>query len=172
MVDVYQIQNNHPEDVLEHVQTVKVIPLEKDAKDYWADEVRTSLSNEASPHYLYCSTRGLEAGTTGYVSVFELDGQGLIRDACKSIIEDTKIADLHAGLLHMWETPTSGGWANAVQPGPTVDGVEYIALTDSQEGLVIVLSFDGARIKEAARIRLEADLNLEETIGAATAVWL
>jgi carboxy-cis,cis-muconate cyclase len=66
----------------------------------------------------------------------------------------------------MWETPTSGGWANAIQPGPTVDGIEYIALTDSAEGLVMVLSWDGREFKEAARAKLD------EGVGPATAVWL
>ena len=66
----------------------------------------------------------------------------------------------------MYETATSGGWANAVQPGPTVGGVEYVALTDSEVGRVCVLGFDGRRFSEAAVVRLD------EGAGAATAVWL
>jgi hypothetical protein len=37
----------------------------------------------------------------------------------------------------MWQTPTSGGWANVVQPGATVVGVEDVALMDTEEGLVV-----------------------------------
>ena len=48
---------------------------------------------------------------------------------------------------------------------------EWIALTDSQEGYVFVLSFDGFRIEEVARVKLE-DGSGVEVVGAATAVWL
>ena len=69
-------------------------------------------------------------------------------------------------MISIWETPTSGGWANAIQPGPIVDGKEYIVLTDSEEGLVMVLSWNGQEFEEAARARLD------EGAGVATAVWL
>ncbi|KAL2413634.1 Muconate cycloisomerase 1 [Exophiala dermatitidis] len=72
------------------------------------------------------------------------------------------------GLLCMYETPTSGGWANAIQPGPTVGDVEYLALTDSEEGWVFILGWDGAarKMREVARTRLD------DGAGAATAAWL
>jgi len=47
-----------------------------------------------------------------------------------------------------------------------VDGIEYIVLTDSDEGLVMVLSWDGRNFKEAARAKLDGG------VGPATAVWL
>ena len=73
----------------------------------------------------------------------------------------------------MFETANSGGWANAIEPGPTVDGIEYIAMTDSEEGFVFVLSWDGRTIKEAARTNLNNGINDSEgKHGAATAVWL
>lgn len=75
--------------------------------------------------------------------------------------------------LALWETPTSGGWANAVEPAPkgistlTQDGgCDYLALTDSEEGLVMVLSWDGKAVEELARTKLP------DGAGAATAVWL
>ena len=109
---------------------------------------------------MYESTRGLEAETKGYLAVFSLTEEGLV---------DEKQGE--KGLLDMWQTPTSGGWANAVQPGPTVDGIEYLALTDSEEGLVMVLSWDGKKIKECGRVRLEGGTD-GKVEGAATAVWL
>ncbi|KKY25594.1 putative carboxy-muconate cyclase [Phaeomoniella chlamydospora] len=131
--------------------------LRHGAHSYWADEVRTSRSNGVEPHYLYTSTRGLVASTKGYVAAFSLTEDGLIR-GWKGGDQD--------GLLALWETPTSGGWANAIQPGPTIDGTEYIAMTDSEEGLIMILSWDGQGFREAARTKLDPGT------GAATAVWL
>ena len=151
MVDVFEIGGHGVR--LKHVQGVKIIPPEADEKDFWADEVRTSRSSGSKPKYLFTSTRGLEKTQKGYVAAFRLTEEGTIDGG-------------EAGLIAMWETPTSGGWANAIQPGPTVDGIEYLALTDSEDGLVMVLCWDGHNFKEAARTRLD------EGAGAATVVWL
>lgn len=158
MVDVFETSQGGT--ILKHVQGVKIIPADMSPKLFWADEVRTSFSNGDKPKYMYASTRGLEADTKGYLAVFALDEQGLV---------DQTSGD--GGLLEMWQTPTSGGWANAVQPGPTIDGVEYLALTDSEEGLVMVLAWDGQKIKECGRVRLEGG-TAGKVEGAATAVWL
>ncbi|KPI43017.1 Muconate cycloisomerase 1 [Cyphellophora attinorum] len=153
------------------VQGRRIVPKEHGKELFWADEVRTSLSNGGSPKYLYASTRGLKEGVTpGWVAVYALDVNGLITSTGSETAEDSKDEHNQNGLLALWETPTSGGWANAVQPGPTVDGVEYLALTDSEKGYVMVLSWDGREIKEAARVRLEGGGDKVE--GAATAVWL
>jgi len=152
MVDVFSCDESGTK--LKHEQGVRIIPADKKETDYWADEVRTSFSHGDAPKYLYASTRGLEQGTKGYVAVFGLTAEGNVDEMAGE-----------KGLLDMWETPTSGGWANAVQPGPTVGGIEYLALTDSEEGLVMVLGWDGKKLKEAARVRFE------EGAGAATAVW-
>jgi carboxy-cis,cis-muconate cyclase len=59
-----------------------------------------------------------------------------------------------------------------VEPAPVEEwkdveeGKEYIALTDSEEGYVFVLSWDGEKVEEVARTKLEGGA------GAATAVWL
>lgn len=158
MVDVFETSQGGT--ILKHVQAVKIIPVDMSPKLFWADEVRTSFSNGDKPKYMYASTRGLEAETKGYLAVFALDENGLV---------DQTLGD--SGLLDMWQTPTSGGWANAVQPGPTIDGVEYLALTDSEEGLVMVLAWDGQKIKECGRVRLEGGTE-GKVEGAATAVWL
>lgn len=139
---------------LSHANGVKIIPEAHDPALYWADEVRVSKSllhggGSKTPRFLYASTRGLEAHTKGYVAVFALDEAGSIREC-----------------VYMYETPTSGGWANAVEPAPegtSVDGVEIVALTDSEEGGVFMLGFDGTALKELARVKVGE---------AATAVWL
>ncbi|KAM0746407.1 Muconate cycloisomerase 1 [Meredithblackwellia eburnea MCA 4105] len=151
MVDVFEVVDGKK---LAWKQGVKIIPAEKSPKLFWADEVRVSPGKE----YLYASTRGLEPTEMGWVAVFKLSPDGLISD-------ETPLA--------LWETPTSGGWANAVEPAPSPlstltasGGVDYLALTDSEEGLVMVLSWDGKKVEEVARTKLEGGA------GAATAVWL
>jgi carboxy-cis,cis-muconate cyclase len=157
MVDVFEVDEEGTH--LKHVQGVRIIPESANENDFWADEVRTSFSNKSKPKYLYASVRGLKEGQKGYVSAFRLLDEGRIDDGGQAGNEQAAILDL-------WESPTSGGWANAIQPGPTVNGVEYIALTDSEEGFVMVLSWDGQEFREVARVKLD------DGAGAATAVWL
>lgn len=178
VVDVFEVVKSHDGSVkLVHRQGVRIIPQGLPVNEFWADEVRTSFSNGTEPKYLYASTRGLKEGRKGYVAVYELTSEGLIAGA-ETVPEDYDAStewrdDDQSGLLCMFETATSGGWANAVQPGPTVDEVEYIAMTDSEEGFVFVLSWDGKEIKEVARTNLnEGTESSKGKHGAATAVWL
>ncbi|KEF57027.1 uncharacterized protein A1O9_07217 [Exophiala aquamarina CBS 119918] len=167
MVDVF---STHGGGRLQFDQGVRIIPAEECEGEFWADEVRTSLSNGDAPKYLYASTRGLEHGKKGYVAVYQLTADGRIDTSQQRNgaggTSSYETDERYAGLLDMYTTATSGGWANAVQPGPTVDGIEYLALTDSEEGLVFVLAWDGKKLTEAARV------TLGEGEGAATAVWL
>jgi len=106
---------------------------------YWADEVRVSPSER----YLYCSTRGLEPSTKGWVAVYALSPSGLPTSSTP---------------ITLYETATSGGWANAVQPAPgeyNEEGLEFIALT----------------VTEVARTKLSYG-DGKSVVGAATAVWL
>ncbi|KAF7846003.1 hypothetical protein BT93_L5626 [Corymbia citriodora subsp. variegata] len=155
MVDVLSIAEDGT--TIELVEGIKIIPEDKDAKDYWADEVRLSRSRNGSPKYLYASTRGLQAETMGYVAAFRLDDDGRIQ----------------GDALDIFETATSGGIANAVEPAPQSDAhgdTEYMALTDSQEGWVFVLGFDGKKFHEAGRTKLLDDDG--KSVACATAVWL
>ncbi|GAA5994116.1 lactonase family protein [Rhodotorula paludigena] len=150
MVDTFKVDRERG--ALKHVLGLKIIPQDHSPTLYWADEVRVSPSQQ----YLYCSTRGLEPSTKGWVAVYPLSPSGMPSS-------DTPLC--------LWETPTSGGWANAVEPAPSAyndgaSGLEYVALTDSAEGLVMILSFDGKEIKEVARTKLAGGA------GAATVVWL
>lgn len=156
MVDVFALDASGTR--LEHIQGVRIMPPDKHESDFWADEVRVSASGSECPKFLYASTRGLKKNIKGYVAVFKLTKEGLI---------DGDAVDI-------FETPTCGGIANAVEPAPletlsSANGpatTEYMALTDSSEGLVLILAFDGREIKEVARI------NLGEGEQCATAVWL
>lgn len=160
IVDVFSIANDGV--TLTHIHGVKIIPEDKNPEEYWADEVRLSTSSGKTPKYLFASTRGLEAETKGYVAAFALDAEGMIGNG--------EVA------LDIFETATSGGLANAVEPAPApaserVEGAEeYMALTDSQEGYVFILGFDGQRLREVARTKLENGSG--EVVQAATAVWL
>ena len=159
-VDVFSVTGEGGT-TLEHVQGVKIIPQEKDAGEFWADEVRLSTGpDKKRPRFLYASTRGLKAETKGYVAVFGLR-------------EDGMLAEERA--ICIWETPTSGGLANAIEPAPwregQDEGMEYLAMTDSEEGWVFVLGFDGRKIEEVARLNL-GKTEEGEVVGVATAVWL
>ena len=159
---------------------MRIITLGIQVIEFWADVVRTWLSKGYKPKYLYASTRGLKEGRKGYVAVYELAEDGLINGAELVPDEYEKESagkewrdDDQSGLLCMFETVNSGGWANAVQPGPTVEGTEYIAMTDSEEGFVFVLSWDGKELREAARVNLNDGTDtVKGKHGAATAVWL
>ncbi|KIW30940.1 uncharacterized protein PV07_02631 [Cladophialophora immunda] len=175
-VDIFSATNHGVN--LVHEDGVNIVPAGTGSIGYWADEVRTSLSSGDKPKYLYASTRALNKGDKGYVAVYKLTDEGVIDDSFPPhstwripIRHPTKDSDcgwkpFFRGLQYLWETPTSGGWANAIQPGPTVDGVEYLAMTDSEEGFVFVLGWDGEEFKEVARTKLP------NGAGAATAVWL
>ena len=147
VVDVYSVTDGI---YLTHLQGIKMIPNEEDPSIYWADEVRLSLANSSSPRYVFVSTRGLKHETKGYVTVCELNPEGTFKDLTP---------------LHIWQTPTSGGLANAIQPGPVVNGKEYIALTDAQDGMVIIISWDGKQLEEVTRVTLDNGAH------AATALW-
>ncbi|PPJ52467.1 hypothetical protein CBER1_10496 [Cercospora berteroae] len=158
MVDVFSIAEDGV--TLKHIQGCSVLPEGKDCKSYWADEVRFSTGPDASkPKHLFASNRGLEKGTNGYVAAYRLNDDGTL--ASETAID-------------IWETPTSGGIANAIEPAPWTQAHrenEYVALCDSEEGWVSVLSFDGKKISELAKVNLGRTED-GKVVGAATPVWL
>lgn len=162
MLDVFSTGSEGTE--LEHVSGWPILPRDTEAKNFWADEVRVSKIGER-PRYVYASTRGLEQKTRGWVTVWGIDERGMVVEGKEA-----------GGCLDRWETPTSGGLANAVEPAPESlqgpDGMEYLAMTDSLEGLVFLLGFDGEKVQEIARVKLKDEEDEMLTVKAATAVWL
>lgn len=161
MVDAFSVGEDGVS--LAHLHGHTLMPEGKACGSFWADEVRTSrLCGEGRPpRWLYASTRGLEKETKGYVAVYELDKDGGIVGPA----------------VEIYETRTSGGLANAVEPAPRevyermglpVEGEgleEFVALTDSEEGWVVVLGWNGKKFREVAAVKLEGAM-------AATAVWV
>lgn len=160
MVDAFRVADDGV--TLEHMHGFTILPDSKRCEDFWADEVRLSNHTNGSnaPRYLYASTRGLQPETKGYVAAYELKPDGSIAGPAVDI----------------FETRTSGGLANAIEPapGPLVSddggGDEFIALTDSEQGFVVILAFDGSKFREVASTKLVRDGG--EVAQAATAVWL
>lgn len=158
MVDAFRVAGDGV--TLEHIHGHAILPEGKDAGDFWADEVR--LSNTAGPgqppRYVYASTRGLQPEARGYVAAYELNGDGTIAGPA----------------VEVFETRTSGGLANAIEPAPGsvsgVGGEEFIAITDSEQGYVTILGFDGKKFREVATTKLEGQDG--EVVQVATAVWL
>lgn len=182
MVDAFSIADDTTT-TLAHVGGYTILPGDQTCDDFWADEVRTShlfvhppsststKANANAPRYLYASTRGLRPETKGYVVAYALGPEG----------------HLAGPALAIYETRTSGGLANAVEPAPAevsrrlLGGdkqEELIALTDSEEGWVVILGWDGRRFREVAATRLgseeegDDDGQAREVVQAATAVWL
>ncbi|KAG6849137.1 hypothetical protein H0H93_011000 [Arthromyces matolae] len=101
-----------------------------------------STSSQPAPRAIFATTRGAKASTRGWLSTFPLDEEGMFVDL-----------DQNGGLdSEYWETPTSGGKANALDvlsKAPEEEGV-WILLTDDDDvtakdggGGVRVLEWDG-----------------------------
>jgi carboxy-cis,cis-muconate cyclase len=113
-LDVYRILP----DSLEFVSSASILPSELEA---FSDRFRgdtlmltPSTPSEPSPLALFATTRGARAETNGWLTAFELDAEGLLVNS-----------------TDRFETPTSGGKANAIdvrskEPEPGV----WILLTD------------------------------------------
>ena len=163
MVDAFRIERDAQGNIsnLIHLSGVNILPESEHHCEFWADEVRLSSGPDASkPEYLYASTRGLEAKTKGYVAVFKLNGDGTFA------LEKA---------LDIWQTPTSGGIANAIEPAPWHEsGVQYLAMTDSLDGTVSILKFDG-KIQQVDLLKLPygdgTNGHANAVVQAATAVW-
>ena len=178
MVDVFELVGEKGDRRLEWRQAGKILPDGYDAQDFWADEVRLSpAANGSYPEYLIASTRALKPETEGYVSIYKLDSSGLIDSPNASNADFTGCEPLDT-----FQTPTSGGLANAGGPAPLLprskEGNEeecHFALTDSETGLLLVLRIAGkgdeAKIREIAKLQFEK-VDGEKVRQLATAVWL
>jgi hypothetical protein len=127
-------------------------------------EVRLDPSNRT----LFGSTRGLTPEQPGYVTAFALDESGLIVGTLSGQHPEEYLPS------HIYTTPTSGGWANAINPCPIKgpQGRTWLTLTDSEEGFVQVLAYSetGGFVK-SDRWDLPKDAE-GRVIGASVTAWL
>ena len=166
-MDVYQVNS----DSLSHLQRLSVIPpgafclqsssmcsnslffptdKESTRLSYRGDTLRLSQDGQ----YLYVTTRGKTSATRGYVSVWRVAADGTLGDDSNVPYDDPYAP------LTRWETPTSGGKANAIDTFPfhakdSPVTKDWIVLTDDEEGTgwIWILEWDGKRMEEIAALR-------------------
>lgn len=154
---------------LEHISSRTLIPgnLTSSTHDFRGDTLMLSPSSSSSRSFILTTTRGSTHDVQGWLSIFVLDEEGKFRD------ED--------GIRY--ETPTSGGKANAISLLPKKDGPGiWILLTDDDEvGAVVprreavrVLEWDGMETGGLSVVaEWPGDGSDEEKIcGASHAIWL
>ncbi|KAF7976243.1 hypothetical protein HWV62_7282 [Athelia sp. TMB] len=152
-VDVYTIT---PTPALQYTQSVPVLPSSHDPAHFRGDTLRFTPDRR----YLFATTRGSSSAHKGWLAVF-------------SILDDGSLEE-----KERWETPTSGGKANAIEliAKPEETGA-YIALTDDEPGAggLWILEWDVDR-----GVRVVADWTGEQgkggqwesMDGASHAIWL
>ncbi|KAJ9121699.1 hypothetical protein QFC22_002319 [Naganishia vaughanmartiniae] len=144
--------------------------MDDDPDLYRGDTIRLSRST----HHVFATTRGATAETRGWLCAYAVD------PATGHLLNSAEGAPPTA----VWRTPTSGGKANAIEViavngrGRHAEGagegegergreeMDWIVLTDSEQGLVLVISWDGHEFKEVSRVQMD------EGDGASHAVWL
>ncbi|KAJ9113871.1 hypothetical protein QFC19_000064 [Naganishia cerealis] len=142
-------------------------------------EVRTSPKGDV----LFASTRGLEPSEKGYIIAVELDpATGKLPSDSTLLVNPTSGIEEYVP-LHRWQTPTSGGWANAINVCPTLGagGEVYISLTDSEQGWVWMLQWtlaDGFEVVGSVNLNEYGEEGNQEIvpkkgdgIGASVTVW-
>lgn len=128
--------------------------LGHDPHDYRGDTIRLSKTTP----FVFATTRGKDSSVHGYLAAYELNSED-------------RLVHPNSVPAAVFETPTSGGKANAIEILDVKgrgDGneKEWLVLTDSEKGLVLIISWDGKDFKEVSR------LQLEEGDGASHAVWV
>lgn len=136
-----------------------------------AAEVRTDPLGRV----LFGSTRGLAPTEPGYLCAWPLLESGWINlDASGDHRNNMKVSMDNIPACHTLQTPTSGGWANAIGVcaalGPR--GETWLTLTDSEEGHLWVVSWT-----EEAGFEIVQDFQLPkdgrgDAIGASVGIWI
>ncbi|KAF5310144.1 hypothetical protein D9619_010396 [Psilocybe cf. subviscida] len=167
MVDAYKIQPT----TLEYVASQSLLPEqhEVNSSQFRGDTLMLAppSSSFPSPRVLFTTTRGGKSDTRGWLSAFALDEDGLFTSKSQR-----------------FETPTSGGKANAIdllQKNPSgADGL-WIVLTDDDDatasssgtGSVRVLEWDETSIQIVCEWpSSDEDIAGERILGASHAIWL
>jgi carboxy-cis,cis-muconate cyclase len=167
-VDVYNVT----ETTLVHLQSISILPPDSNPSDYRGDtlRLRPPSSKSPSPNHLFATTRGFDTSHKGFIAVFSILPTGLL--------------DTQESKIERWQTPTSGGKANAIElkakvaedttgSDPSAEGV-WIALTDDEPdgGGLWILEWDGegtGGLKIVAEWSSEGGESMD---GASHAIWL
>ncbi|KAJ9117002.1 hypothetical protein QFC22_004660 [Naganishia vaughanmartiniae] len=141
-------------------------------------EVRTSPAGDV----LFASTRGLEPSEKGYVIAIPLDPATSLYSG-ESNIHAASGSEEYLP-VHRWQTPTSGGWANAIAVCPEVGakGEVWMTLTDSEEGWVWMLRWtlaEGFEVVGSVNLNDSGEGDVrkakkaegKDIIGASVTVW-
>jgi carboxy-cis,cis-muconate cyclase len=176
-IDVYTITLT----ALTHIQSLTILPPGSNSTNYRGDTLRLQppTANSPTPTHLFATTRGFDTTHKGYLTVFCVLPSGLL-DADEETIE-------------RWQTPTSGGKANAIElksktpedggggNGATDTNGVWIALTDDEPdaGGLWILEWDGEREGHKGGIRIVTEWSGEgegdgkvSMDGSSHAVWL
>jgi len=151
-VDVYNITHAP---ALHHVQSLRILPPVLDPTHFRGDTIRFTPDH----HHLFATTRGSSPAHKGWLAVFSVLADGTLEEKQR------------------WETPTSGGKANAIELIPKVDGIgAYVALTDDEPdaGGLWILDWDierGIQVIADWSGFSEGDV-WESMDGASHAIWL
>ncbi|CDW97198.1 hypothetical protein [Sporisorium scitamineum] len=136
--------------------------LENGRHNYRGDTLRFS----SDLRYIYATTRGKTPTTQGLLVAYRLLTSSTANQEGEFDVEMRRVAT--------FTTRTSGGKANAIElsTGTIKDDVDYMVLTDDEQGFVDVVSFD---LREE-RFRVEATAQLpalqDGPQGASHAIWL
>ncbi|KAJ9102495.1 hypothetical protein QFC21_002895 [Naganishia friedmannii] len=165
-VDVYDIT----EQGLSYVHSSSLIPKGDDPHTYRGDTIRISKSTP----YVFATTRGADPSIQGWLCAYAID------PATGHLLNPGEGEAPSA----VYRTPTSGGKANAIEviavngrgrqvvapsssdASEAREEMDWLVLTDSEQGLVLVISWDGYDFREISRVKME------EGDGASHAVWL
>ncbi|PLW46573.1 hypothetical protein PCANC_06137 [Puccinia coronata f. sp. avenae] len=154
-VDLYDVTRQ----AILHRASSFVIEEPQEHSKYRGDTVRIvpSYLTDSSPksrEYIFATTRGTGASQPGHLAVFLFD------------VEKQTLTN-----VLRWETPTSGGKANAIEFSPVKSETNKLelVLTDDELGWVSVLEYDLLHNS----IRVVATCLLDQiNIGASHAVWI
>jgi carboxy-cis,cis-muconate cyclase len=117
-LDIYRITPSSSTP-LEHLQSASLLPphfrsssSSSNPSTYRGDTLtlHPPTPSHPSPSHIFTTTRGAEPHTKGWLSVFELDVNG---DLLHSSGDTNVLSGRELG-IERWETPTSGGKANAI----------------------------------------------------------
>ncbi|GAA5846851.1 hypothetical protein JCM9279_004466 [Rhodotorula babjevae] len=186
-LDVYDVLPSSP--YLSHSQRLSIIPPSQHPTrpGYRGDTLRLS----ADARRIYATTRGKTPSERGWVAVFDLAGDGSVRERER----EGAALERGYGARSRFETRNSGGKANAIEVFPfhrgvgagssAAEGRDWVVLTDDEEGFVSVLEWrdEWDELREVASVRLGVDAPLEgegagevdedeRGTGASHAVWL